>query len=85
MAMLDKQRTEKLTKAATVLQRHARGWLARMHYEAAVVSIVRMQVRGSLPSIPAALSSAGSTPVFVLQSGLHTFCSLLPAFRVSSY
>lgn len=44
MAMLDKQRTEKLSKAATVLQRHARGWLARLHYKQALVSVVRMQV-----------------------------------------
>ena len=45
MAMLDKQRTEKLSKAATILQRHARGWLARLHYKAALLSVVRMQVR----------------------------------------
>lgn len=45
MAMLDKQRTEKLSKAAIVLQRHARGWLARLHYREALESVVRMQVR----------------------------------------
>jgi hypothetical protein len=45
MAMLDKQRTEKLSAAATVMQRHTRGWLARLHYKQALVSVVRMQVR----------------------------------------
>lgn len=45
MAMLDKQRTEKLSAAATVMQRHTRGWLARLHYKEALVSVVRMQVR----------------------------------------
>lgn len=45
MAMLDKLRTDKLSKAATILQRHARGWLARTHYKAAITSVVRMQVR----------------------------------------
>jgi myosin-5 len=45
MAMLDKQRTEKLSKAATVMQRHTRGWLARVHYKEALLSVVRMQVR----------------------------------------
>lgn len=44
MAMLDKQRTEKLSKAATVLQRHTRGWIARQHYKQALVLVVRMQV-----------------------------------------
>lgn len=44
MAMLDKQRTDKLTAAATVLQRHARGWLARNHFKAAQQAVVRMQV-----------------------------------------
>jgi myosin heavy subunit len=44
MAMLDKQRTEKLTKAATVMQRHARGWLARLHYKQDLLAVVRMQV-----------------------------------------
>lgn len=45
MAMLDKQRTEKLSKAATVMQRHARGWLARLHYKQDLLAVVRMQVR----------------------------------------
>lgn len=58
MAMLDKQRTEKLSKAATVLQRHARGWLARMHYQQAMLAVVRMQV--------------GVWLVFVGMPGLHS-------------
>lgn len=47
MAMLDKQRTEKLSKAATVMQRHARGWLARLHYKRDLLAVVRMQVRAA--------------------------------------
>lgn len=44
MAMLDKQRTEKLSKAATVMQRYTRGWLARQHYKKALGQVVFLQV-----------------------------------------
>ncbi|KAF8063028.1 XI-F [Scenedesmus sp. PABB004] len=50
MALLDKQRTEKLSAAATLLQRHARGFLARLHYRQAQAAVLRMQAfaRGAL-------------------------------------
>jgi myosin-5 len=45
MALLDKQRTEKLSKAAIQLQRHARGFLGRLHFKQSKEAVVRMQVR----------------------------------------
>ncbi|WIA40194.1 hypothetical protein OEZ86_013582 [Tetradesmus obliquus] len=50
MALLDKQRTDKLSKAAVQLQRHARGFLGRLHYKQSKEAVVRMQAwaRGML-------------------------------------
>lgn len=45
MAVLDKQRTDKLNAAAIQLQRVARGFLARLHYKQALQAVVCMQVR----------------------------------------
>jgi myosin-5 len=44
MAMLDRKRTDKLNTAATLLQGHARGWLARKHCKEAQQLVVQMQV-----------------------------------------
>jgi myosin-5 len=60
MAMLDKQRTEKLSKAATVLQRHTRGWIARQHYKQALVLVVRMQVSACMLLTPPWISRFGT-------------------------
>ncbi|GBG00632.1 myosin [Raphidocelis subcapitata] len=50
MAILDKQRTERLTAAATVIQRYARGHLARVHFRQAKVAVLTLQsgARGML-------------------------------------
>jgi myosin-5 len=45
MALLDKQRTDKLSKAAIQLQRHARGFLGRLHFKQSKEAVVRMQVQ----------------------------------------
>eukprot|EP00879_Flechtneria_rotunda_P010956 GHRR01011448.1.p1 GENE.GHRR01011448.1~~GHRR01011448.1.p1 ORF type:complete len:975 (+),score=342.76 GHRR01011448.1:784-3708(+) len=46
MAVLDKQRTEKLSKAAVLLQRFARGYLGRLYYKQSQQAVVRLQSWG---------------------------------------
>lgn len=46
MAVLDKQRTEVLSRAAVSLQRFARGFLARRSYQQALESVLRLQAWG---------------------------------------
>jgi myosin-5 len=44
MAVLDKLRGDKLAAAATVMQRHTRGWLARAQYRRDLDSVLCLQV-----------------------------------------
>lgn len=43
MAELDKRRTEVLNSAATTIQRHVRGWMARLHYQRTRNAIIVIQ------------------------------------------
>jgi myosin-5 len=60
MALLDKQRTDKLSKAAIQLQRHARGFLGRLHFKQSKEAVVRMQVRSAVADVQCTFSFRGS-------------------------
>lgn len=50
MAVLDRQRQDKLGHASTIIQRHMRGYLARLRYQQGLAAVRRLQAgaRGML-------------------------------------